>query len=163
MITEEMRGVVFDKSNGQCHYCGKKLAFNNRTREGWGAWEVEHSHPRALGGTDHLNNLVAACWSCNLDKGTYSARAHRMAVALALEARISKRRWKTTEKALLPAAIAASVAYFFMKMQSSDKEKLGHMPQQEQNSTWKDVLVPVLVGLGVIVAIVIVREVSRKV
>lgn len=33
-----------------------------------GAWEVDHSKPRAKGGTDHGNNLRAACITCNRSK-----------------------------------------------------------------------------------------------
>jgi uncharacterized protein YcfJ len=33
--------------------------------------------PRALGGTDHLNNLYAACVSCNRSKGTLHTRTVR--------------------------------------------------------------------------------------
>lgn len=60
---------IFNKTNGYCRFCKKQLAFSNYgKRNARGGWEVEHSNPRANGGTDHGRNLYAACWSCNLKK-----------------------------------------------------------------------------------------------
>lgn len=55
------RRVVFEKSRGRCHYCGRALTLD-------GQWHVEHMLPRALMGTDEISNLVAACVACNLEK-----------------------------------------------------------------------------------------------
>ena len=60
---------IYDRTAGESHICWKKLAFTNYGKHGErGAWEVEHSIPRAVGGTDHLNNLYAAHTSCNRSK-----------------------------------------------------------------------------------------------
>lgn len=40
-------------------------------------WQVEHSVPRARGGTNRLNNLYGAHARCNQQKGTRSSRAAR--------------------------------------------------------------------------------------
>ena len=32
-------------------------------------WEVDHSKPKAAGGTDHLNNLQPLHWQANRNKG----------------------------------------------------------------------------------------------
>ena len=42
-----------------------------------GAWEVEHSVPRANGGTNHGNNLYGAHINCNRRKGTVTSRTAR--------------------------------------------------------------------------------------
>lgn len=56
----------------------QKLSLTNYARvDSKGAWEVEHSVPRSEGGTDHLNNLFAACIACNRSKGTYTTRTAR--------------------------------------------------------------------------------------
>lgn len=69
---------IYDRTNGKCHLCRKKLSFINYGRAGAkGAWEVEHSIARAKRGTDHLNNLLPACISCNRSKGTYTTRTAR--------------------------------------------------------------------------------------
>ena len=61
--------AIYDRSSGYCHICGRKVCFINYGLLGAkGAWEIEHSRPRARGGTNHGNNLYAACMSCNREK-----------------------------------------------------------------------------------------------
>ena len=61
--------AIYDKTNGYCHICHKKIAFSNYGLNGAkGAWHIDHSIPRAKGGSDHLNNLYPACIPCNLYK-----------------------------------------------------------------------------------------------
>ena len=60
------RREVFDRYEGQCHYCRSALTLDGR-------WHVEHMVPRALGGEDTAGNLVAACTSCNLAKSDRTA------------------------------------------------------------------------------------------
>ncbi len=69
---------IYDRTDGYCHLCGKKLSFINYANFGAkGAWEVEHSVPRSRGGTNHLNNLYPACISCNRNKAIQSSRTTR--------------------------------------------------------------------------------------
>ncbi|MEW8009345.1 MAG: HNH endonuclease, partial [Candidatus Thiodiazotropha endolucinida] len=69
---------IFGKTNGRCHVCRSQLSFNNYGKTGTRrAWEVEHSVPRAKGGTDHLNNLYASCIPCNRSKGSSTTRSAR--------------------------------------------------------------------------------------
>jgi len=78
--SDEQLEKIFGRTDGKCHICAKKLTFSNYGQcEGRGKWEVEHSNARANGGTDHLNNLYAACISCNRSKGAGSTRAARAA------------------------------------------------------------------------------------
>ena len=52
---------VYDRTGGYCRYCEKKLSqINYGTPGARGAWEVEHSVPQSLGGTDYLSNLWPA-------------------------------------------------------------------------------------------------------
>lgn len=55
------RRDIFAKCGGRCHYCAAPLQLE-------GIWHVEHMLPRALGGDEHIANLVAACAPCNLGK-----------------------------------------------------------------------------------------------
>ena len=72
------RDRIFDRTAGRCHICGKQLARGNYAEHGRrGAWEIEHSIPKARGGSDHGNNLYPACISCNRAKGTVSSRTAR--------------------------------------------------------------------------------------
>ncbi len=77
-FTESERKEIYDRTSGYCHICQKKVAFTNYGVVGArGAWEVEHSNPRAEDGTDCLNNLYPACIPCNRSKGTQSTRTVR--------------------------------------------------------------------------------------
>lgn len=74
----ERLNKIYDKTDGHCHLCYKKLAFTNHGAHGTkGSWHVEHSVPRAKGGTDHLNNLFPACIKCNVEKSTYHTKTIR--------------------------------------------------------------------------------------
>lgn len=77
-FSDEKLNRIYDRTAGRCHICGARLAFCNYGVVGArGAWEVEHSVPKCAGGTDHLNNLYAACISCNRSKGRGSTRLFR--------------------------------------------------------------------------------------
>jgi hypothetical protein len=76
--TDEELTDIFDRTDGCCHLCFVRLAFSNYGRLGSrGAWEVEHSNPRANGGTNRLSNLYAAHIVCNRWKGTRATRTVR--------------------------------------------------------------------------------------
>lgn len=76
--TLEQLDKIFNRTSGYCHLCHKQMVRSNYGLTGErGAWQVEHSVPRAKGGTDNMNNLFAAHVACNLKKGTYSSRTAR--------------------------------------------------------------------------------------
>lgn len=79
MNREECRlNAIYDKTDGYCHLCYKKLSFKNYgLRNVPGGWHIEHSVPKALGGTDHMNNLFAACILCNIAKGIQCTKTIR--------------------------------------------------------------------------------------
>ncbi len=67
---EATKQDVYAKSGGHCQYCGKQLARKNYGKlHRRGAWEIDHSNPVSLGGTDYFRNLWPACISCNRSKG----------------------------------------------------------------------------------------------
>lgn len=69
---------IYQKTDGCCHICHRKLRLNNYGLHGaTGAWQIEHSVPKFKGGTDHLNNLFPACIECNLEKGTLHTQTIR--------------------------------------------------------------------------------------
>ena len=77
-FSKKQKRRIYDRTRGKCHICGKKLSFTNYGFNGLkGAWEVEHSNPKSLGGTDRMNNLYAACISCNRSKNNKSTRIAR--------------------------------------------------------------------------------------
>lgn len=78
MHSNELLNWIYSRTDGYCHICGKKLSFLNYSFFlEKGAWEVEHSRPKANGGSHHRNNLFAACISCNRQKGKSSTRYAR--------------------------------------------------------------------------------------
>jgi len=69
---------IYDRTSGYCHLCGRKMSFTNYAMPGKkGAWEIEHSVPRAKGGTNHANNLFGAHIVCNRDKSDHTTKAVR--------------------------------------------------------------------------------------
>lgn len=56
---------IWKKTQGKCHLCHTQLSQFHPRR---GIWEVDHVYPWSLGGSDHLNNLLPACQSCNASK-----------------------------------------------------------------------------------------------
>jgi len=98
---------IYDRTSGYCHICGKKLSFTNYAQVGKrGAWEVEHSVPQAKGGTDHANNLFAACIECNRAKSDFTTRTARRwhgntRAPLSREERKQARGWNTAGGALV--------------------------------------------------------------
>ena len=91
--------AIFARTDGRCHICGKRLCRGNYgALDARAAWEVDHSVARARGGHDtHLNNLYAACISCNRRKRAVSTRGARgyhgrKRAPLALEAKRRIRR-----------------------------------------------------------------------
>lgn len=55
---QQISKAVIERDGGICHYCGDE------------ATTADHVIPRSLGGSDDMDNLVAACRSCNSRKGT---------------------------------------------------------------------------------------------
>jgi hypothetical protein len=59
-ISNEVKRAVWDKSDGRCWYCGKRLNpfFTH----------YDHFEPHSKGGEDTVENLVLACPPCNHSK-----------------------------------------------------------------------------------------------
>jgi len=69
---------IYDKTDGCCHICHKKLAFRNYGAFGEkGAWEVDHSRSLKRNGSSTLQNLLPAHISCNRSKQAGSSKAAR--------------------------------------------------------------------------------------
>jgi len=73
--SEDELNFIYDKTDGHCYHCGKKIAWKNYGLTGaFAAWEVDHSRSKAQGGTDYLRNLVPSCIPCNRSKGSLHSR-----------------------------------------------------------------------------------------
>ena len=70
LIGTGKRRSAWRRSNGHCWYCGLTLdPFNTFT--------LDHVVPQSQGGTNAVENLVAACKSCNSSKGQKSVAEYR--------------------------------------------------------------------------------------
>ena len=54
----EIRSAVFERDNFTCTYCGER----------GGKLECDHVHPLSRGGSNEMDNLTTACFSCNRSK-----------------------------------------------------------------------------------------------
>lgn len=61
LITYAQRIKVFEKSNGICAHCGRKLYYA-------GNYTIEHIIPLSKGGKTEHRNLTALCYACNQEK-----------------------------------------------------------------------------------------------
>jgi 5-methylcytosine-specific restriction endonuclease McrA len=113
--TEEELRRIYDRTTGRCHICQKKVAFKNYAQCGErGAWEIEHSNPRANGGTDRYNNLYAACIHCNRSKGAGSTRAARACHGkVRAPLSVGKRKSAKLANALAHGAVGAGIGSVF--------------------------------------------------
>ena len=58
----QIRQYIYDKANGRCELCGRKLLFDKMT--------LDHIKPLAMGGRDEIANLQCSCKACNTAKGS---------------------------------------------------------------------------------------------
>jgi len=61
----EVREYLLAKWNRKCGYCGAEHV----------PLQIEHIHPKALGGSNRVSNLTLACQSCNQQKGAQPVEA----------------------------------------------------------------------------------------
>lgn len=64
-IRDNKREALYRRDNGCCVYCG--ISFEKTKRQGI-PMTLDHVHPRELGGSNQIDNLVTACLVCNCAK-----------------------------------------------------------------------------------------------
>lgn len=55
--SKEERKIIYDRSEGCCALCGKRLSLENMT--------LDHIIPLSMNGKDEMENLQASCFTCN--------------------------------------------------------------------------------------------------
>ena len=64
-FTEDVVKNAFDRVNGYCQVCGKKLVYASRgSAQGRGGWEARHIKPVLEGGKDEVRNCMIVCKEC---------------------------------------------------------------------------------------------------
>jgi len=113
VFTIDRLEAIFERTNGICH---RRAAWKNYGKVGaQGGWEVDHSVPRALGGTDRLSNLLPAHIRCNRSKqaaSSCSARGQYGKRRAPLSAR--RRREKRVGNGLVGAGLGWTLAMLFV-------------------------------------------------
>jgi len=69
MIDNDKLKIVYNKTQGHCHFCGDPLIFNKYGLRDInnidGAWEADHVIQKGKGGTKNFENCLPTCVSCN--------------------------------------------------------------------------------------------------
>lgn len=74
---------VYNKTQGRCRYCGKPLVIKIADEPiGHDTFAPDHVIPRCQGGSNHIDNLLPACWICNSAKGMKDVEQYRTHVAI---------------------------------------------------------------------------------
>lgn len=99
-----VRKYLFQKHDGCCWYCGRELEFGNTKKIVYKAnlFVIEHQIPRIRGGADNIENLVAACFTCNRRKGSQTVEEYRQALWLEFIAKPTQliaQAWKLLKEA----------------------------------------------------------------
>ncbi len=68
-MRKALRINVWNKYKKHCAYCGAKLEYKNM--------QVDHIHPKYLGGANNINNYNPSCRGCNFYKSTYTIEEFR--------------------------------------------------------------------------------------
>lgn len=76
-FSTKIRKQVHAKFDGRCAYCGYEITQK--------AMQVDHIKPRYLNGTDDMENLNPACFSCNNYKLTFSIDELRQQISKQVE------------------------------------------------------------------------------
>lgn len=61
--SKNVRKLLYEKANGCCQLCGKKLLFEDAT--------IDHIVALSVGGKDEVDNLQTSCFICNQAKASY--------------------------------------------------------------------------------------------
>ena len=155
----ELKKRVFDNSLGKCFYCHKTLCFSNHGKYGRrGAWHIDHKLARSNGGGDVIENLIAACISCNLKKSDSSSRVFRY---VAKPQRLKRRDYAidrdiTKVAVLLFALGAAGCVMVYQWLSNSDNNSTGSNEPKEETKNYA------LTALFIIALMVTVVVVIKK-
>lgn len=102
--TAEQRKRIWKSTNGRCHLTGRRLKLADYGT----TWEIDHSRPRARGGSDHANNLKPATITANRAKQAASSRAVRRRHGLSRSPMSPAERSRTKSRRALGGAVAGA-------------------------------------------------------
>lgn len=69
MLSNKNLKIIYEKTNGHCHFCGDKVVFERyglkNIDDVSGVWEADHIHQKGKGGSKEEFNCLPACYRCN--------------------------------------------------------------------------------------------------
>ena len=68
-----LRAVLAEEQENKCYYCGVTFDETNEKT----SCTLDHVIPQSRGGDNFKQNCVAACFSCNQERGDSNAKAFR--------------------------------------------------------------------------------------
>lgn len=109
-FTESKKRQIAEKCNYRCAYCGRGLTLKTM--------RIDHFHPKAKGGKNHIENLMPCCQSCNSTKGTLDIEDFRLRVAFQKKAegmKFSTEQIKFLNRKRVLAAMGVFTELFFFE------------------------------------------------
>ena len=73
MNRKQIRELIYQKYDGHCAYCGRKIAIEDM--------QVDHIVSRYRNGSNDLDNLNPSCRMCNFRKQTFTIEQFRKEIA----------------------------------------------------------------------------------
>ena len=97
-FSAEQRRIIYQKANGRCQLCGRKIEYEDMT--------LDHIVPLSLGGADEMDNLQCTDFACNTFKSNIIPEefAHRITeiFLFQMEKKHSNRlKWKIARKLMM--------------------------------------------------------------
>lgn len=103
---KERREAVYAKCGGRCGYCGHEITIQTM--------QIDHIHPKVMGGTDELSNLLPACRACNSYKLFWPLEKFREMIASQVELlRRNTMNFRMAERYGLTFTYPSEVVFYF--------------------------------------------------
>lgn len=110
MMPKIDRPAVYAKCGGRCGYCGLAMDITSM--------QIDHVHPKVMGGTDEMGNLLPACRPCNNYKLFFPLEHFRQMIANQIELlRRNSMNYRTAERYGLVSAQPREIVFYFEQHQ----------------------------------------------
>lgn len=109
----QRRQQVYDKYDGHCAYCGRRLS------QKWDM-QIDHIIPKRRGGTGEIDNLNPSCGRCNRRKNVLLVEEFREEIQMqVVRMRKSSSQYRLAEDFGLLIAVDIPVVFYFERSNES--------------------------------------------
>lgn len=159
-LTSTDKKRIFKNSFGKCFYCHKQLCISNHGKYGKrGSWHIDHKLARSNGGGDEIENLIAACIQCNLEKSDSSSRVFRFAMK---SQRLQRRDYAVSRdlnKIVIPLSLLGVAAFIMVyRWLSSSRDEETSSDDEMKRKSRNYVFAACLFVVVIVITIVIVKK-----